>query len=187
MQNLDHRRFIWILDRDDRIIRVNDNWLAFAQENLSPHLMAALVLDQFIWQFITGPETVYLYEQIFRRVRAGVSPVALPFRCDSPDCRRYMEMSLALLPGEAIEFTAHILREERRAPVALLDVSRARSGELLSICSWCKAVYIPGRGWGEIEAAIEALDLFGGRPMPQLTHAVCNTCYETIIQELNLG
>jgi hypothetical protein len=175
-----HRRFIWTIDNADKIVYVNDDWLAFAQENLSPHLMAALVLDRSIWRFIQGQETIYLYKQIFGRVRAGVSPVKFPFRCDSPDCRRFMEMKLSLLSGEAIQFTSHIRREEPRAPVDLLDASRDRSGEFLRICSWCKLVNIPGRGWGEIETAIEALDLFGPHSLPRMTHSICDSCYDAV-------
>jgi hypothetical protein len=181
----DHRRFMWTIDSADKIVQVNDDWLAFAQENLSPQVMAALVLDQSIWRFIQGQETTYLYKQIFARVRAGVSPVTFPFRCDSPDCRRFMEMQLSLLPGNAIQFTSHILREEWRDPVNLLDASRDRSGEFLKICSWCKKINIPGRGWGEVEAAVDALDLFGHRSLPQMTHTICDSCYDAIRQDLN--
>ena len=181
----DHRRFMWTIDSADKIVQVNDNWLAFAQENLSPHLMAALVLDQSLWRFIQGQETTYLYKQIFDRVRAGVTPVTFPFRCDSPDCRRFMEMQLSLLPGNAIHFTSHILREEWRDPVDLLDASRDRSGEFLKICSWCKKIDIPGRGWGEVEAAVDALDLFGHRSLPRMTHTICDSCYDAVRQELN--
>jgi hypothetical protein len=180
-----HRRFIWTIDNADKIIQVNDEWLAFAQENLSPHLTAALVLDQSIWRFIYGQETIYLYKQIFGRVRAGISPLTFPFRCDSPDCRRFMEMKLSLLPGDTIQFISHILREEWRDPVDLLEASRDRTGEFLKICSWCKKIDIPGRGWGEVEAAIEALDLFGHHSLPRVTHTICDSCYNTIRQELN--
>ena len=113
---LDHRSFIWIIDDADKIVHVNDAWLAFARENTAPQLTASLVLDQPIWRFIQGQETIYLYKQIFGRVRAGKSPVKFPFRCDSPDCRRFMEMQLSLLPGDAIQFISHILREEWRRP-----------------------------------------------------------------------
>ncbi|MDO9532383.1 MAG: hypothetical protein Q7O12_09645 [Deltaproteobacteria bacterium] len=181
----DQRSFIWIIDNADKIVHVNDNWLAFARENRAPQLMASLVLDQPIWRFIQGKETSYLYQQIFSRVRAGVSPVKFPFRCDSPDCRRFMEMELALLPGDAIQFTAHMLREEWRDPVDLLDASRDRSGEFLKICSWCKKIIIPGRSWGEIEAAIAALDLFGHHSMPQMTHTICDSCRGALSLELS--
>ena len=182
---LDHRRFIWIIDAADKFVHVNDDWLAFAGENTAPQLTAALVLDQPIWRFIQGQETSYLYNQIFSRVRAGRSPVKFPFRCDSPDCRRFMEMKLSLLPGDAIQFMAHMVREEWRDPVDLLDASQDRSGEFLKICSWCKKINIPGRGWGEIEAAIAALDLFGHHSMPRMTHTICDSCYGAIKLELN--
>ena len=71
---LDHRSFIWIIDDADKIVHVNDDWLAFARENTAPQLTASLVLDQPIWRFIQGQETSYLYKQIFGRVRAGKSP-----------------------------------------------------------------------------------------------------------------
>ena len=182
---LDHRSFIWIIDDADKIVHVNDDWLAFAGENTAPQLTASLVLDQPIWRFIQGQETVYLYKQIFGRVRAGKSPVKFPFRCDSPDCRRFMEMKLSLLAGDAIQFMAQILRQEWREPLDLLDASRDRSGEFLKICSWCKKINIPGQGWGEIEAAIEPLDLFGHHSMPRMTHTICDACYDAIKLELN--
>ena len=143
-----------------------------------------MVLDQPIWRFIQGQETSYLYRQIFSRVRAGVSPVTFPFRCDSPDCRRFMEMKLSLLPGGAIEFISHILREEWRDPVDLLDNSRDQSGEFLKVCSWCKKINIPGQGWGEIEAAIAPLDLFGHHTTPRMTHTICDSCHDAVKLEL---
>lgn len=181
----DHRSFIWTIDDTDRIVYVNDAWLSFAGENSAPQLAASVVLDKPIWCFIQGQETRYLYKQIFGRVRAGVSPVNFPFRSDSPDCRRFMEMKLSLLPGGAIQLISHILREEWRDPVDLLDASRDRSGEFLKVCSWCKRIEIPGQGWGEIEAAIGALDLFDHFSMPRMTHTICDACHEIVKLELD--
>jgi hypothetical protein len=175
-KSLDQRRFTWIIDDADKIVYVNDAWLAFAGENTAPQLTASLVLDQLIWRFIQGKETIYLYQQIFRRVRAGKSPVKFPFRCDCPDCRRFMEMQLSLLPGDAIQLMTHMLREERRDPVDLVDAPRDIPRAFLKICSWCRKIDIPGRGWREIEAAIVALDLLGHHPMPRMTHTICDSC-----------
>ncbi|MDP2045758.1 MAG: hypothetical protein Q8L00_06025 [Deltaproteobacteria bacterium] len=183
-KSFDQRRFIWIIDDADKIVHVNDDWLAFAQENSAPQLTASLVLDQSTWRFIQGQETSYIYQQIFRRVRAGKSPVKFPFRCDSPDYRRFMEMQLSILPGDAIQLMTHMLREERRDPVNLLDSPWDLTREYLKICSWCKRINIPGRGWGEIEAAIVALDLFGHRPMPRMTHTICDSCRSALRLEL---
>jgi hypothetical protein len=181
---IDQRRFIWAIDDADKIVRVNDAWLAFAGENTAPQLTASLVLNQPLWHFIQGQETRYLYQQIFSRVRAGVSPVKFPFRCDSPDCRRFMELKLSLLSGNAIEFNSHLLREEWREPLDLLNNSRDRSGEFLKVCSWCKRIDIPGQGWGEVEAAIAPLDLFGHHTTPRMTHTICDTCHDAVKLEL---
>jgi hypothetical protein len=180
-----HGSFMWIIDGADKIVRVNDDWLAFAGENGAPQLTADSVLDQFIWRFIGGREIIYLYKQIFSRLRAGQPPVTFPFRCDSPEWRRFMEMKLSLLPGGAIQFMAHIVRQERRAPADPREAPRDRTGEFLKICSWCKKINIPGQGWGEIEAAIEALDLFGGHSMPRMTHTICEACSSAIRPELH--
>jgi hypothetical protein len=181
----DNRSFIWIIDDADKIVHVNDDWLAFARENGAPQLSASVVLEAPIWRFIQGQETVYLYQQIFGRLRAGKSPIKFPFRCDSPDCRRFMEMKLSLLSGTAIQFLARLLRQEFRQPLDLLNPSGDRSEEFLKICSWCKKIYIPDHGWGEVEAAIGPLDLFGRHPMPRMTHTICESCYDVIRQELN--
>jgi hypothetical protein len=183
-KSFDQRRFIWIIDETDKIVHVNDDWLAFARENTAPQLIASVVLNQHIWRFIQGQETSYLYQQIFSQVRAGRSSVKFPFRCDSPDCRRFMEMQLSLLPGGAIEFISHILREKWRDPADLLDAPQDIAREYLKICSWCKRINIPGRGWGEIEAAIVDLDLFGHRPMPRMTHTICDSCRGALRLEL---
>jgi len=181
----DNRSFIWVVDDTDKLVHVNDAWLAFARENGAPQLTAAAVLGQPLWHFIQGQETIYLYKHIFDRFRAGNSPVRFPFRCDAPDCRRLMEMQLSLIPGAAIQFTARQLWQESRQPLDILGASRDRSDEFLKICSWCKKMYIPARGWGEPEEAIEALDLFGGRSMPRMTHTICDACHDFIKQELS--
>jgi len=182
---LDQRSFIWTIDAADRIIHVNDAWLAFAVENAAPQLTASVVLGRPIWHYIQGQEASYLYRQIFRRVRAGKSPITCPFRCDAPICRRFMEMELVLLPTYGIQFTAHILREEWRDPVELLDASRDRTREFVKVCSWCKKIYIPGRGWGEIEAAIGPLDLFAHQSIPRITHTICDPCRAALRLELS--
>jgi hypothetical protein len=180
----DQRSFLWVIDNADKLIRVNDAWLSFARENAAPGLTAQAVLDQPLWRFIADPETTYLYKQIFAKIRSGKSPVRIPFRCDSPECRRFMEMKLSLLAGDSIEFLSKILKLEFRDPVALLDPVAERSEESLKICSWCKKIFLPQAGWVEIEEAIRVLDLFAGPQFPQLTHGICHACLAPVEKEL---
>src|SRR5262249_46498900 len=51
-------RFIYVLDKQDRIINVSDNWLLFAQENKAGNSCHPdLVINKSIWEFIDGSET----------------------------------------------------------------------------------------------------------------------------------
>lgn len=178
------RRFVWTIDAADKIVRVNDDWLAFARENGAPRLTAASVLGQSLWGFIQSQETVYLYQQILAKLRTGCRSIAFPIRCDAPDCRRFLEMKLSLLAGNAVQFQTSILRQEYRQPLDFLGASRDRSQKFLKVCSWCNKIYIPERGWGEPEEAIGALDLFGPGSMPWMTHTICGSCFDFIRQEL---
>lgn len=172
----DRRLFVWEIDHRDHLISVNDNWLAFARENEAPGLSREFVLERPLWDFISGHETSHLYKLIFEKTRAQGSTITLPFRCDSPDRRRFMEMVILPLPDDAIRFASRLLKQEFRDLLKILDSSTERSEEFLRICSWCKKIYLPTHGWRELEEAIRVLDLFGEEKLPQLTHGICDVC-----------
>jgi hypothetical protein len=167
--------FVWILDGSDRIIQVNDNWLDFARDNCAPELTRERVLGQPLRRFISGEETLQTYRIIFARLRANLKPVKIPFRCDSPDCRRFMTMKLTPLAGDAIEFRSILLKTEKRAPLEILS-EVPRSDEFLKMCSWCKKVQLASGEWVEIEEGVKRLDLFAHRALPRFTHAICPDC-----------
>jgi hypothetical protein len=179
-ESLDNRSLIWIIDAADQIVYVNAAWLALARENDAPELSPARVLDHSLGRFIPGRETAYWCKQLVGRVRAGNPLIKFPFRCDSPDCRRFMEMELSLLAGAAIRFLARILQQELREPLEFLGPSGDRSETLLKIGSWCRKIDVPDHDWVGIEAVIEPLDLLGNGPMPRMTHTICESCSEVI-------
>ena len=181
-QRQDNRIFSWSIDREDNIVQVNEAWLAFARENSAPQLSREAVINQPLWSFITGPEVNHLYELIIDKVRYQKSSLSFPFRCDSPDCRRYLEMQVFPLPEEAVQFQSRVIKLEFREPVNLLE-SGERSGQWLRICSWCKRIFAGGQ-WLEVEAAIKLLNLFAEEALPQLTHGICESCHELAIKAL---
>jgi hypothetical protein len=180
----DNRTFSWIIDRQDIIVQVNDAWLAFAQENSAPQLTREAVVNQSLWSFITGLETTHLYKLIFGKVRTKKIPLAYPFRCGSPDCRRFLEMEVSPLPGEGISFRSEVKKLEFREPVKLLEPGvKGRSDRYLRICSWCKKIYAKDQ-WLEIEEALIALDLFGEVEPPLFTHGICEFCHDLVLKGL---
>ena len=169
--------FIYRIDSADTIISISDNWQIFAEENAwDGFLRPEDVVGQKIWKFIQGIETQYLYQELFKRVREGISPQAIPFRCDSPSERRYLELFIKSLPDGQIEIISTILRSESRSTVKLLAVDTARSTDFITVCSMCKMIKVSAEKWIEIEDGLIFFKLFETDEMPQLTHGLCQPC-----------
>ena len=118
------------------------------------------------------------------KVRNQKLPLIIPFRCDSPDCRRFLEMEISCLRGDDIQFQSRVLRQEFRPAVGVLEASGRKSDQFLRICSWCKKIWVPTGQWEEIEEAVKSLDLFASDQLPQLTHGICDSCYELVHNNL---
>ena len=177
----DNRIFIHRIDSDDIIVVVNDDWLSFGAENIF-NLSRDSVVNKLLWDFIVDRETQHLYKVMIEKVRSDDVKLKVPFRCDSPDCRRFMELEIFSLTENVVEFRSHITKLEFRTHIGLLDVSADRSSEFVKICGWCKKIYVSESEWLEVEEAIKRLDLFGAAKLPQLTHGICDSCREDIFQ-----
>lgn len=162
------------LDHEDRIRSVSALWSAFARENEAEHLVRGVVGTP-IWDWIAGPEVQHLYRLLFSRIREVRGSATIPFRCDSPSIRRFMELEVFALPDDGLLCTAELKRAERRTPVPLLDPHVPRSETFLRICSWCKRVPTGDGLWLEIEQAIAALRLVEDVP-PAISHTICDRC-----------
>ena len=95
-------RFTYRVDGNDVITYVSEAWVEFARQNGAATLDEASVVGRSIWDLIAHAPTRELYKLVFRKVRVGKT-VVLPFRCDAPRLRRYMQLSLTPRPGAAIE------------------------------------------------------------------------------------
>lgn len=173
------RTIAYRLDGEDRITDVSADWGAFARENGAPELAGRTVLGRSIWEFVVGVEARLLWSQLFARCRATRESRRLPYRCDGPDVRRYLVMALEAPGGSDIVIVSHVVREESRATVRLLDPVVPRTDEALLACSWCRKVYVAGR-WVEVEHAVEMLRLFERAELPFLTHGMCPVCAELV-------
>jgi len=171
--------FLYRIDPTDRLICINENWLAFAQANDAPYLEADEILNRSLWDFVTNLETRHLYEMILAKVRRG-EVIRLHYRCDSPECRRFMELIVSRLRDGYVQFDSRILRQEQRDPVDLFAVNMPRAADFLTVCSWCKKVQIAENRWVEVEEAVDRLHLFERTHLPQLTHGMCGICFKDI-------
>ncbi len=172
----DHREFVYRVDADNRIVFANENWYDFARENGVRVLRPDTVIGQPLGKFISHPETTHLFEILFAKLRSTPATVTLPYRCDSPDCRRFMELKLLPQPDRGIEFRSRILREEARDRMRLMEPEAGRTNGHLTMCGWCKKVALADGRWVEVEEAVRVLHLFDAPELPRISHGMCGEC-----------
>lgn len=179
----DDRTFIYQIDSDDVITFANQAWWDFAAENEAPHLTPETVLNRPLWHFITDKQTEYLYRLAVEKVRFEQRQLVIPFQCDSPDCRRSMEMIVLPRPQAAIQFESRVLKLEYRPPVELLQPATPRSDDSVRICGWCKKIWDFKTGrWIEVGALSRPSK--ASVKAPRLSHITCFPCYETVFRQL---
>lgn len=176
----------YVVDAADRICEVNDAWSDFARANDGEHLLPPAIIGRPIWDFIADQGTSGLYQRLMERVRAGRGPLRFGFRCDAPAVRRQLTMHMTLEDG-AVCFTVRAAALEPRPRVPLLDVTVPRSGELVSMCSWCKRIETAQGRWLEVEDAIGPLGLFQSDLLPTISHGMCGECYDQVVSALPGG
>ena len=178
--------FVYTIDHDDRIVQVSDNWLAFAEENLAADSChPEKIINRPIWHFIDGKESLHLYEVVLKKVRDRYARITFPFRCDSPDKRRYMQLHISPLRNNYVEFTSQILREEQRDSIEVLDVTIPRTDQFVKMCCMCKKVVVSENVWVEVEIAIAELQLFDHHKLPAITHGTCPECFDIMMAEVD--
>lgn len=177
------RVYVYRVDENNRIEWVNSDWIQFARENGANALSAKAVIGQPLFRYVEGHETQHLYQLIMERVRQTQRSTVVPFRCDGPAVRRFMELEIAPSRGGSLQFSGRVVREEKRLEAPLIDVTVARSDEHLVICSWCKQVDVSGV-WMEVEQAVERMGLFNLNSLPQITHGLCPECAQQLRHSL---
>jgi hypothetical protein len=177
---------VYRLDPHDVITRVNSAWRTFAIENGAPALAVGAV-GTSLWAHVGGTETRRLYSAVLATVRAAGRSVTLPYRCDAPDERRWMQLTVRPLGGGHLQVVSALVRRAARTPVLLLDVTRARGDWPLLVCGWCSrvrtvaegAVGVPAQApWVPVETLPAGLT--GAAALPRLVHDVCPDCADEV-------
>jgi hypothetical protein len=165
----------YAIDEHDHLIRVDDGYYRFAEENGWPG--AATSLGRSLWDYVAGDEMRKLQRLVVRRVRDALGKVELPFRCDGPETRREMDIRIAARPGgRVVLFSARLRAEEPRdLPQLLLEPTMPRGEETLEMCGWCDRFEIEGE-WLEVEEVTRRLQLFARPELPAISHGICPDC-----------
>ena len=164
------------IDGDDVLVEVDDGWAAFARANEADAL-AAPGTGLVLWSAIDGEETRALWQMLVSRVRDRQREVSVPLRCDAPDTRRWLEVTISPGADGSVNFRSVLQFEEARPPVALLDLRARRDDELtpVAVCSWCGRGEL-GAEWLEIEDLVRTRRLLEEDAVPPISHGLCGGC-----------
>lgn len=186
MEKLNHpEKYVHRVDKNDIIIAVSENWQSFAQDNLgASSLFPENIIGSSLWDHIRDSETKHLYEMILQKVREHHQQATFSFRCDSPEQRRFLKLTVIPLEDGSVDFESQTIKTELRKPVELLRSDVERSEETIRICSMCKKIAMSKTDWEELEFAVQKLKLFEKTRLPQFTHGICQSCYDETTAEL---
>ncbi|MFP4381908.1 MAG: PAS domain-containing protein [Candidatus Sumerlaeia bacterium] len=177
--------YVYEVDAEDKITSVSDNWEPFARENAwLQGTCRKNIIGQSMWSFIHDPETRMIYKYMHEAVRSGKKIGPIPFRCDSPRERRYLELIMRPLDDGHIEITSRIVKTEKREYMPLLEKERENSDERLRICSMCKKIATDEGEWLEIEDYVSRFALFERDTLPTLSHSLCPDCQEATMNQI---
>ena len=173
----------YIIDAENRITYVSDDWWLFAEENgAGRECYPPQLLGRSLWDFIAGEETRHLYGILIAKARAEKKAIKVPIRCDSPERRRQIIIALKSVGDGHIEFLCRTVRVDARAPVDLLRRDVTRSDRIIRICSFCKKIAAAADEWIDTERAIERMALFSDNALPRLSHGVCPACHAAALK-----
>lgn len=175
----------YCIDRDDRLVSVSREWDAFATENECRALPGTSVIGTLLWDHIHDPVTAELYREVLAHVRRTGRSAAFQFRCDSPELKRFMRMTIVPLEDEEVEFRSELVNaEKRRVPFHV----QAQFGAYPTLirCSICNRVRSRGRWTDVVDAVQEGLVLNHDLPL-MVAYGVCDECRGQVLSGSRAG
>lgn len=162
------------LDKADRIVETGGAWDRLAQENAGTDLLSASIVGRSLYDYIHGDVSRMFVRTLVNGVRTLGRPRTVPYRCDSPGVRRFMEMSLFREASGSILVEHRQLRTEAIQRKFDFKAGVALGRQMIIRCSHCNAVKNNGT-WGEAEDLLPE-----GNTQVPVIYGVCQTCLSLV-------
>ncbi|MBN1956839.1 MAG: hypothetical protein JXQ81_12605 [Desulfuromonadales bacterium] len=138
------------IDRDNLIVDVSEEWDRFAIAN-GGSCTSHSIIGHSLFDFISGDPTRMFVRVLLDYCRHMRQPVSRPYRCDSPDLKRFMEMKITCL-GDDLLLTHRLLRTEPISPPVNFPLGDEVVGQGLNRCSICNRIFTFGH-WLDVDLA----------------------------------
>ena len=162
----------YLIDRRDVVRSVSSSWVLFARSNDAQHLDRNNVVGRSLWEFVAGERVRAIYLKLLQRVRRHGESLIVPFRCDSPNCRRDMQLSLRPRAHGEVLFASQMIRSLPRETLTMPFISLGQASDSRPMCSFCLRILQVGQGWLELDEIAGHVAASGAK----LEHGVCPKC-----------
>lgn len=165
------RQNSYTIDKDGRILDVDENWDIFAIENnAKDNTLKDQVIGKKITSFITSDHVRMWFESLISLAQISGKRVEREYRCDSPYEKRYMLMIIIPLKNGNLLVEHYLLKTEKIDKTLELDFSEKSSDSAIR-CSVCGKFNYDDK-WIEIDELAKIVDIF----KLSVSDVVCNSC-----------
>ena len=173
---------VYVIDAADILVKVNLGWDNFAEANEGITIYSNHIVGKSLWSYITGKDTQKIYQELLALVRQKQKPITLPYRCDSPELRRFMSMTITPLENKAVQFSNHTLKTVPRPPHHF-KLSKLYEGQAIILrCSLCNRLKVKS-AFLELEEALDKGELLNDNKPIIITYTVCQECSDHILEK----
>jgi hypothetical protein len=172
---------IYKVDHDDVVSEVSSGWDDFARLNNGIEACREYIIGRPIYNCIAGSEVESFYQQVFDKTRSSGVPISVPFRCDSPSDKRFLNLTVTDYGKGVLECNSKTLAVVPRAePIEVMLVSGGVSAAALYMCGVCKAVHLRANLWRELDTVSSLIDPGSLRKRP-FVQTICPSCAERTV------
>lgn len=174
---------IYSVDRFDRIISVNREWVQVAYEYELEQLFTDRIIGQNLWRYLAKGVTQDLYRMVMERIRKTGEDVAFELRCDLPEKRRLYRLSMSLGDESSIIFRVDPVEFENRPEQEFFrSIVLGGKSELVNMCSWCCRFKGQDGSWLEVEDFVALTPGTMSSDSTRISHSMCGDCYHRLTE-----
>lgn len=168
----------YTLDANDCIVSVTGPWDLFALANDGPGACKDHVVGKSLESFISGDSTLMFVRTMLMSARTLNRTIYRPYRCDSSEFKRFMEMRISPASnGHLTVMHRQLHTEPKHSWVAPRLRPRHEAGHGMVCCSMCNRVQ-SGRIWEEKDDIGQPwISGTAGNP-PGVSFEICPECRE---------
>lgn len=164
------------VDSSDHITSVGGAWDQFARDNDGARLLAQHVIGTRLLTHVHGEASRSFVWTLLDAARKLEKQVARGYRCDSPSCRRHMEMRISPEAGGSLVVEHRLLRIEPLNSEIRFVAAPAGGRSMIGRCSMCNRLRLSGE-WREVDQP-EVAALAAGGDQIAVIYGVCPDCRE---------